>query len=136
MKSLAESTYHRSLRIALVVCAVVLLFDSGLVYEPSKYIASDTGQYLATVVGMSASVEPTELSLLTAELTKRERELAAREAALKEREIGVNLSSGTGGTDTSTYLMASILFILLILIVLNYALDYLRSRELQTTKPV
>jgi hypothetical protein len=114
----------------------VLLFDSGLVYEPSKYIASDTGQYLATVVGMSASVEPTELSLLTAELTKRERELAAREAALKEREIGVNLSSGAGGTDTSTYLMASILFILLILIVLNYTLDYLRSRGSQTAKPV
>lgn len=136
MKSLAESTYHRSLRVAVVVCAVVLLFESGLVSQSSKQVADGTHQYLATVVGMSASVEPTELNMLTAELTKKERELAAREAALKEREITVGLSNGTGGTDTSTYLMASVLFILLILIVLNYTLDYLRSREQRTVRPV
>ncbi len=136
MKSLAESTYHRSLRVAVVVCAVVLLFESGLVSESSKQVADGTHQYLANVVGMSASVQPTELNMLTAELTKKERELAAREAALKEREITVDLSNGSSGTDTSTYLMASVLFILLILIVLNYTLDYLRSREQQAVRPV
>jgi hypothetical protein len=134
--SLRNSSYHRALRIAALVCAVVLLFESGLVRESTKGIASQTHLYLANVVGMSAGVQPTELNQLTAELTRKEKELLEREQALTEREITVGLRAGTATTDTATYLLASVLFILLVLIILNYTLDYLRLRELRDSKTV
>jgi hypothetical protein len=127
-----DSHYHRFLRISLVVCAVILLFDSGLVDESTRQLSNGTQSYLVATVGVGAAVEPTELNTLTAELTSRQRELDAREAVLREREIEVSLNNGgTLSSDYSTYVLASILFILLLLILLNYILDYLRIRELQ-----
>jgi hypothetical protein len=123
------SNYHRVLRISAVVFALVLIFESGLINESTAKISRGTESYLANAIGMSAAVAPTELNQYTADLTKKERELAAREAALQEREISVNLSTAPKKSDTSTYILASILFILLVLIILNYALDYLRARE-------
>ncbi len=125
-----NSNYHRILRISALVCAVVLIFESGLLVESSQKLAQNTHLYLANAVGMSAGVAPTELNQYTAQLTQKERELNAREAALTEREIDVTLSTQTGqGNDTATYLLASILFILLVLILLNYTLDYVRLKE-------
>jgi hypothetical protein len=85
---------------------------------------------------MSAGVAPTELNQYTAALTQKERELEAREAALAEREISVNLTTGTNSNERMTYILAAILFILLVLIVLNYLLDYLRTREQQQLQTV
>ena len=85
---------------------------------------------------MSAAVEPTQLSMYTAELTKKETELVAREAALREREIAVNVGGAATDTDRSTYVLSSILFILLVLILLNYTLDYLRAREQEPVQAV
>ncbi|NCT01638.1 hypothetical protein GW766_00055 [Candidatus Parcubacteria bacterium] len=126
-----DSNYHRFLRTAALLCALVLAFESGLVRESTKDISKQTHLYLANVIGMSAAVQPNELNQITAELTKKERELAAREAALREREITVELSTGMGDSSTATYILSSVLFILLILILLNYTLDYLRLRELR-----
>ncbi len=123
------SNYHKILRISLVVCAFMLVFDSGIVSESTSKLSNGTQNYLANAVGMTASVEPTELNLLTAELTSREKELSAREAAIREREIDIGINNGGQAADYSTYLLASILFVLLVLILLNYVLDYLRSRE-------
>ncbi|MCA9354003.1 MAG: hypothetical protein KC877_00610 [Candidatus Kaiserbacteria bacterium] len=131
-----HSTYHKFLRVALVVCAVVLVFESGLLSESTARVAEGTHAYLANAVGMSASVQPTELNTLTAELTAKQRELDAREAALREREIAVDLNSGAVSSNTSSYVLSSILFVLLVLIILNYALDYLRSREEREVQPV
>lgn len=124
-----QSNYHRALRIASLVFAIALVFESGIINSSTAHISKGTHVYLASVIGMSASVQPTELSQYTAELTAKETELAAREAALQEREIAVNLTSGSSKNDTATYTLASILFILLVLILLNYTLDYLRVRE-------
>ncbi len=135
MTSLQDSNYHRVLRVASVVVAVVLVFESGLLTQASKELAQNTHSYLANAIGISASVQPTELNQLTAALTQKEQELAAREAALAEREIAVDLAPGAV-TETTTYIMASILFILLLLIVLNYTLDYLRAREEREMQPV
>jgi hypothetical protein len=136
MKHYQDTNYHRILRVAAVVCAVVLVFESGLIHSSTKNIAIQTHLYLANVIGMSASVQPTELNQITAELTRKEKELLDREATLKEREIAVDLSSTGTDSDTTTYILASILFILLVLIILNYTLDYLRLRESQNTKTV
>lgn len=131
----AESMYHRVLRVAAVVTALVLLFESGLVHQSTAYLALNTHYYLAQAVGMSVGVEPNELNSLTAELTKQQRDLAAREAAISEREIEIGLAAGQNPNETFTYVLASILFILLVLIVLNYTLDYIRAKQLRELNP-
>ncbi len=126
----STSTYHSLLRIATGVVAVVLVFQSGLVSDTTAKLADNTELYLANAVGISVGVAPTELNQVTAALTARERELEARELALAEREIAVGIDGGgVAQRDTSTFILATILFILLVLIILNYALDYARSRE-------
>lgn len=130
------TNYHRVLRVSAVVCAVALVFESGLLSESTAQISRGTEAYLANAIGMSASIQPTELNQYTAALTQKERELQAREAALREREISVNLPDGGASGDTTTYVLASVLFILLVLILLNYTLDYLRARENRDLQPV
>ena len=126
-QAIQDSMYHRALRVSAVVCAFVLLFESGLVSESTAYLSMNTHQYLANAVGMSAQIEPTELNSLTAELTRQKKELDERESALKDREIAIGLNGRPN--ETSTYVLASILFVLLVLIILNYTLDFLRARQ-------
>lgn len=127
----STSTYHSILRIASAVVAIMLVFESGLLSETTARLADNTELYLANAVGVSVGVAPTELNQVTAALTVRERDLDARELALAEREIAVTIDGGAsaGTRDTGTFILATILFILLVLIILNYALDYARTRE-------
>lgn len=126
-KSLAHSTYHSVLRIAVLVFAVILVFDSGLISKHTKYLSISTQQYLASAVGVYVGVAPTELNQLTARITELEGELDA-----KDRLIAVNLSDNKNNSiDKSTLILSIIVFILLVLIVLNYILDYLRMRQIK-----
>lgn len=127
-KRLEETNYHRILRISAVVCAFVLLFESGLVIESTAQLSQNTHQYLAQAVGMSAGVAPTDLNSITAELSKQKQLLDARDAALREREIAVELNTG-GTNQQSTFIIAGALLLLLMLIVTNYILDFLRARK-------
>lgn len=124
--------YHSALRVAALSLALLLVFDSGMVSPFTKELSQGTQDYLANAVGATASVSPNELNVITAELTKRQRELDAREAALSEREMNVGLSTGAEeeGPPISTYILSVLLFIILVLIVLNYALDFARQRRL------
>lgn len=131
---LEKTVYHQVLRVSAVVCAFVLLFESGLVMQSTAHLSENTHRYLANVVGMTASVSPTELNTLTAELTAQKTALEEREAALAEREIQVELNSANATNNGSTYLIAVLLFILLVLIVTNYVLDYLRSQKMVQTE--
>jgi len=134
-----QSNYHRVLRVAAVVCALVLVFDSGLVADSTRQLSEGTQNYLTAAVGMNVSVQSTELNRFTAELTSKQRELDDRELTLSQREISLNLKEEGVSKDYSTYVLASILFILLVLILLNYTLDYLRlkdERELKTVQGV
>lgn len=122
-----HSIYHSVLRIASLVVAVVLLFESGLLAPTTKLLADNARQYLANAVGINASVTPNELNQLTAELTAQKHDLDRREASLSEREIAVGLNSEGGSSVLSTFVLSLVLFILLVLILLNYTLDYLRQ---------
>ena len=130
------SRYHKVLRVSLVITAIIFLFDGGFISPITKSLSDNTIQYLGSAAsGVFAQVEPNELNTLTAELTKRERDLALREAAIQEREIE-SRDFGDVGDDYSTYVLSIILFILTVLIVLNYILDWMRikhiNRERQT----
>lgn len=132
-RTLEDTMYHRVLRTSALVCALVLLFESGIISQSSARLALNTNEYLANAVGVGAGVEPTELNTLTAELTAQKKKLGDREAAIHEREIEVGLATGEVPGQTTTYVLAGVLFILLVLIVLNYILDYLRSRQPKRT---
>ena len=130
-KDVKHSKYHKVLRVSAVVCTMMLLFESGLVHDSTRQLSIGTHEYLANAVGATASVEPTELNSLTADLTAQRLALSQREASIREREIEVGLLPGESANQKTTYILAGLLFILLILIVLNYTLDYLRLREMK-----
>ena len=129
MKKIEDSMYHKVLRVSAVVFALVLLFESGLISPITRQLSVETHQYLANAVGVGASIDPTELNSLTSELTKQRLALEAREQAIADREIEIGLAAGASANQTSTYVLSGVLFILLVLIILNYTLDYLRARE-------
>jgi hypothetical protein len=122
---MTEGVYHRALRSALLVMAFVTVFDSGLVSPLTKQLSDNTILYLAQSAGVYAQIAPNEYNTITAELTRRETELAAREAELRDIEAR---DFGNSRPDYSTYVLASILFILTVLITLNYVLDWRRAR--------
>ncbi len=126
---LQHSMYHIILRTTALTLALVLLFDSGVLAPVTKEISNQTQSYLASAIGMTASVQPTELNQYTAQLAQREKLLTEREAEVAAREIAVNLAESGAQKDYSTYILSVLLFILLVLIVLNYVLDYIRQRE-------
>ncbi len=123
-----DSLYHILLRVSALTLAFVLLFQSGVLSPVTKELTDNAGSYVANAIGMYAAVEPNELNTITSELTKMRTDLEAREREIAEREIAVGLNSGAS-VDRSTFILAGVLFILLVLIVLNYVLDFIRSRR-------
>lgn len=131
-KSLENSAYHSLLRIALVVFAVLLVFDSGLVSKSTRTLSLSAQEYVASAVGVTVAVPPNDVNVLTKRITELQTELDKR-----DREIAVNLNKetvvGANTFNTSTFVLSVILFILLFLIVMNYILDYLRFRKPTTS---
>jgi len=124
------SRYHRFLRASLLVTAVVLVFDSGILFPVTKQLSDNTVQYLASsAVGMFASVPQNEINTLTAQLTEQQRALDAREAALNAREIQARDYGNSSSSDYSTYIISVILFIIIVLLMVNYAMDWARLRK-------
>jgi hypothetical protein len=126
---LENTMYHKVLRVSVVVATLLLVFESGSVSHTTKQLSLNTHHYLAQVIGVGASVDPTELNTMTAALTKQQKQLNEREAALKEREIQVTVKENSDPNQTAIYVLAVIVFILLLLIITNYILDYLRVRD-------
>lgn len=123
-RDIGTSVYHSFLRVAVCVVALVLVFDSGLLVKSTAKLSSDTQSYLANAVGVKVAVEPNDVNVLTARITELEQEVK-----VKDREIAVNLNQqgSNNGFDRSTFILSAILFILLVLIITNYILDYYRS---------
>jgi hypothetical protein len=123
MNSIKHSTYHRVLRSSIVVTACVFAFASGAVVPDTRVLTLSTERYIANVVGMTASVEPTEINTLSGELAKRSDELDRR-----EREIDARARSDAFSNSSTLYVLTAILALQLVLIVTNYVLDFRRAR--------
>jgi hypothetical protein len=119
-----ESLYHVFLRTSALTLALVLLFVSGIISPFTKELATDTSVYLASAIGINAAVMPTEINTLSAQLQQRDLELT-------QREIAVSLKEEKGNPDMTTFVLSVVLFLLLVLIVLNYVLDFMRTRSLR-----
>lgn len=113
-----------------MIVALLLVFDSGVLFPVTKQLSDNTLQYLGSVgTGVFASVPQNEINTLTAQISERERALDARESQLQEREIAARRYETTSGPDYSTYIISFILFILSVLMVLNYAMDWTRVKQ-------
>jgi hypothetical protein len=98
----------------------------------SRQLSDTTITYLASVgSGMFASVPPNEVNTLTAQIREQQALLDAREAALREREIATRAFEGGESPDYSTYILSIILFILTMLIVFNYVMDFNRLKHMR-----
>ncbi len=129
-----SSRYHSFLRISLLVTAFLLVFNGGFLFPITKQLSVETRLYLSSVgAGMFASVPPNEINTLTAQIAEQQRTLDAREAALREREIATR-DYDTSSPDYSTYILSIILFILTLLIVFNYVMDWNRVRSYKYAK--
>jgi large-conductance mechanosensitive channel len=125
--------YHASLRTVLLVGACVLVFDSGLVSPLTREFSDNALTYVASsVVGVMVGVPENEINALTAQIAERQRELDLRERNLQEREISTRDFGADSTNDYSTFILSAILFVLTSLIVLNYVLDWNRSRKVTT----
>jgi len=129
------SRYHSFLRISVLTTALVLLFDSGFVLPVTKQLSDITIAHVASVgSSVFASVPPNEINMLSAQIAEKQRELDARESALREREIASRGYGNESNTDYSTYVISTILFILTVLLVLNYAMDWARLKSYRYEK--
>ncbi len=141
MSSLEQSVYHKVLRVSSVVLAAVLLFQSGFFTPVTAHLADRTQQYVANAVGVYVGVPENDTNRLTTRIAELEAQVVDQSTQLRERDLETGLRDGLGGSQTTTYLLSGILFIMLVLIVLNYALDFYRSRQVSydvrtTTTPV
>jgi len=130
--------YSSFLRISALVTALVLVFDSGILLPVTSQLSDATILYVASIgVGASASVPESEINALSAQIAERQRVLDAKEAELNEREIATRSFNVSGTTENlSTYVLSTILFILTVLIVLNYAMDWTRVRSYRYERQV
>lgn len=129
--SLEHSPYHKTLRVMALVVMVVMLFQGGLVSKSTTELASITGEYLTAAVGVSVGVPQNELNTLTTRIAELETQVGYKDAQLRERELEIGLSSRDNSSYSVTIILASIQFILLLLIVVNYTLDYFRAQKVR-----
>ncbi len=126
------SVYHRFLRVSLLVMTAVLIFDSGVLFPATKQLSDNTILYLASVgSSVGASVAPNEINSLSAHIAEQQKVLDEREADLNKREIKARAFGGESATDYSLYIISAILFFIIVLLMINYALDFRRVRRYQ-----
>jgi hypothetical protein len=109
------------LRMSALMLAVVLLFVSGIVVPETRTISEDASQYLANVIGIQAAVLPNEYNTLNAQLEDKSKAIAAREIAVTLRE------QDTQESDTAVFVLSVLLALVLVLIIINYILDFRRQ---------
>jgi hypothetical protein len=119
-----HTMYHKGVRSCALLLASVLVFQSGLLSSTTRELSRNATLLIGNTVGVFASVPQNEINTLSSELQKRGEELDRR-----EREIDARVRGNTSDQMT-TLVLSAILFLLLVLIVINYILDFLRTRRL------
>lgn len=109
---------------SVITCAIVfvLLVSFGSLSLGPKQFARELG----AAVGASAGVLPNEYNTLAQALLKKETEVNQREAALAEREAAVLREGGEKNTKL-IFVVLSVGGLLLVLILLNFYLDWRRK---------
>jgi hypothetical protein len=112
--NISSSSYHSVLRVTALIFAMVLVFESGLLSPVTQRTSHLAGQQLASVVTGTVDTALYSEGSQTRAL--------GEEATFSTQSLREPISK-------STFLLSVAVFILLLLIILNYILDYLRRRE-------
>lgn len=112
-------------RLSVLAIASVTLFIWTF-HQP--FIQSSTFMYVRALaaVGVQATVEPNGWNTLAAQIDAKQKELDAREAALSTREQALQAESSAGFLSPEWY-TTILALILLILVLLNFYLDWRRG---------
>lgn len=125
MSTIKHTLYHRILRTSAVIIGAVLAFESGAISPETALLARLATEQMANAVGMYASVPANEINTLALELQNRNTELDNREREINAQARDVAITSNP----YVTYILAVILFGQLVLLIMNYVLDYLREHR-------
>lgn len=114
--NIASSMYHSALRVLVLVFAVALVFESGMLSSATQTITHSAGQQFAAAI--QATVDSANYT-----------DEAGIMPAMQTQESEVAAVTSSEALSRGTFLLSIVVFILLLLIVLNYILDHLRTKE-------
>lgn len=126
--SMTRVTFRYLLLVAVIIATAHLAAGGG----PLGRLTNAAYENLASVATLSASVPPSPENTLALQLSQREGDLTAREAQLLEREkaLGAKYDEAIAHNKRLTlYVLGSVTFLLLLLILLNFYLDLKRDKE-------
>lgn len=101
-------------------------FGSAFLTSVSRGAAS-FGNFLGAQVGVSVGVAPNEFTKIAQEVTLKQEELEARELAIIEREKALEKREEVASIFNIEWYVTIMAFILLLLILLNFYLDWRRD---------
>jgi len=116
MYALADSLYHKTLRISVTTCALLLLFVSGILSQTTAVLTNTSMQQLASVSGLAAADQTGSVE----------------EGALNQSSTlstADRRATSQSQYDWLVFALATLLYSLLLLLVTNYALDYVRRQS-------
>lgn len=127
---LRYSIYHSVLRISVLVFAILLVFDSGLVSPQSNVLSISTQQYLANTISSQVGTVSVKNDEHIAIITKTDEMVSG-----KGNFTTISLSEDIPQVmNKSTLILSSIVFTLLLLILINYVVDCIRTRKMIVLK--
>ena len=100
---------------------------TGILYVTSEGLDRRVFKQLGNVVGMYASIEPNEYSMLAQEIKEKQAELDNREIAIAEKESVLADDRATNDRTAVVYVTV-ISSLLLVLVMLNFYLDWKRRK--------
>lgn len=121
-----KNTSRKFIDRSVLGCAI--LFVALSLYGNVSLGTKEFAREMGAAVGASASVPPNEYNTLAQALLKKEAEVNQKEAALAVREAEV-LQQGNGKDTTLVFLVLFVGILLLILILINFYLDWKRSHK-------
>lgn len=114
--NISTTWYHSLLRISVLLFATILIFASGIFNSSTQIITRTTTQQFASVIQTTTNQV----------IENNKEELSIQAEDIRETKI---TNTSLQSIDKSIFLLSVVVFILLLLIILNYILDYLRSKE-------
>ncbi|KKQ61400.1 MAG: hypothetical protein US83_C0006G0040 [Candidatus Falkowbacteria bacterium GW2011_GWC2_38_22] len=107
--------------------AIIIVFFASAGINPVD-VGIFYGSKVGSAVGMSSSVAENPFNKLALDLKNKENSLSQKEQALNAREAELNSRSGLNQTVLLWVVIVGI-FILFILIIINFILDYRRRKN-------
>ena len=122
---------YKKQHVAYVILVAIIVGSFGIsaiTRDDRDLSSSYNWSQLGQVVGVAGRVAPNEVNIFAQELEERQKELDEREQELLAREQGLFVEDRGIAID-GTMLMATVGLLLLVLILLNFFLDWRRGRR-------